>query len=165
MRKILTVAMASLLVLAVQAAWGATRSDPNDVTGGLDIKTSSVREAEIADGVFRTRFAVTTYDQFDLSDGVGSFYWQLDTKGDGAADYELYMFGDPKAVPAGPLFCLLKASDHSGNVYGRVKQGDASFLCGFPSRFVKTTHDVRWRLAGRMEGTIDRAPDSGWYSA
>lgn len=164
MRKILTVAMVSLMALTAQAALATTRSDPNDVTGGLDIKTSSIREAEIADGVFRTRFVVTTYDAFDLSDGVGSFYWQVDSKGDGAADYELYMFGDPKAAPAGPLFCLLKATDHSGKVYGRVRQGDASFLCGFPSRFVETTHDVRWRLAGRMEGIIDRAPDSGWYS-
>ena len=164
MRKILALVMASLMALGAQAALAVTRSDPNDVTSGLDIETSSIREAEVADGVFRTRFEVTTYDPFDLSDGVGSFYWQLDTKGDGAVDYELYMFGDPKAVPTGPLFCLLKATDHSGKVYGRVQQGDASFLCGFPSHFVKTTHDVRWRLAGRMEGIIDRAPDSGWYS-
>src|SRR5439155_5212901 len=42
-------------------------------------------------GANRMRLAVTTYDPFDLSDGIGSFYWQIDSKGAGRPDYVAYM--------------------------------------------------------------------------
>jgi hypothetical protein len=27
---------------------------------------------------------------------------------------------------------------------------------------MKTTKTIRWRVAGRLHGTVDRAPDTGW---
>jgi len=164
MRKFLAASAAAITLLAIPQAWAATATDPDDVSGGLDVKTSAVRVVSVEPGVNRMRLVVTTYDPFDLSNGIGSFYWQIDSMGTGRPDYVAYMFGDPKA-DRGPLFCLLKARDRSLKQYVGVKQGASSFLCGFPKRYVQTTKPIRWRVASRQEGVVDRGPDIGWFSS
>jgi hypothetical protein len=161
MRRFFAAAAAAFTMLAIPRGWAASGTDSNDVSGGLDVKSSAVRTVSVDPGVNRMRLVVTTYDPFDLSDGIGSFYWQIDSTGNGRPDYVAYMFGDPKA-DGGPLFCLLKARDGSLKQYVSAKQGSSSFLCGFPRRYVDTTKPIRWRTAGRQEGVIDRAPDTGW---
>lgn len=164
MRRFATVAVATLLLIGVQNAWGLTASDPQDTPGGLDIASSSIRNVAIAGGAYRTRLAVTTYKALDLSNGKGSFFWQIDSYGDGAVDYVAYMFGDPTAVPAEPVFCLVKSKnpDVIYKAYVPVTATDTRVVCGLPRHDLKTTKDVRWRVAGRLNGLIDRAPDSGW---
>ena len=78
---------------------------------------------QISDTQYRIRIAVSTYKPFDLSNGKGSFYWQLDTYGDGAMDYVVFVFGDPQADPPAPLFCLVKSKnpDVIYKAYQRVR--------------------------------------------
>jgi len=164
MRRFATVAVATLILIGTQNAWGLSASDPKDTPGGLDIASSSIRTVAIAGGAYRTRLAVTTYKAFDLSNGEGSFFWQIDSYGDGAVDYVAYMFGDPNAVPAAPVFCLVKSKnpDVIYKAYVPVTASDTRVVCGLPRHDLKMTKDVRWRVAGRLNDVIDRAPDSGW---
>ena len=164
MRRFATMAVATVLLIGVQNAWGLSASDPQDTPGGLDIASSSFRVVPIAGGAYRTRLAVSTYEAFDLSNGKGSFYWQIDSYGDGAVDYVAYMFGDPDAVPAEPVFCLVKSRnpDVIYKAYVPVTATATRVVCGLPRHDLKMTKDVRWRVAGRIHGLIDRAPDTGW---
>ncbi len=164
MRRVASTLITAALLLGAHSALAAGPGDPKDTPKGLDIATSSMRTVKIKPGVFRDRIKVTTYNAFDLSNGKGSFYWQIDSYGDGAADYVVYMFGDPNAVPAARLFCLIKSTnpDHAHKAYVPVDATSTSVVCGFPSADLKTTKRVRWRVAGRLHGTVDRAPDTGW---
>ena len=164
MRRFATMAVATMLLIGVQNAWGLSASDPQDTPGGLDVASSSIRTVAIAGGAYRTRLAVTTYKAFDLSNGEGSFFWQIDSYGDGAVDYVVSMFGDPHAVPTEPIFCLVKSKnpDVIYKAYAPVTATDTRAVCGLPRHDLKMTKDVRWRVAGRLNGLIDRAPDSGW---
>jgi len=164
MRRFATMAIATMLLIGVQNAWGLSASDPQDTPGGLDVASSSIRTVAIAGGAYRTRLAVTTYKAFDLSNGEGSFFWQIDSYGDGAVDYVVSMFGDPHAVPTEPIFCLVKSKnpDVIYKAYAPVTATDTRAVCGLPRHDLKMTKDVRWRVAGRLNGLIDRAPDSGW---
>jgi hypothetical protein len=165
MRRFVTIIAATAVLLTASAAFAASGTDPRDAKGGLDIKSSSIRVVTLDPGHKRVRIAVETYDPFDLSTGVGSFYWQIDAYGGAAADYEVYMFGDPKAVPAEPAFCLVKSlnPDLVYNTYVHVDTTDTRVVCGVPRGDLRMTKDVRWRVAGRYKGIIDRAPDAGWY--
>jgi len=162
MKRLTTLVIVAAALLATPVAFGASAADPNDVDGGIDIARSSIRTVEIGSGVFRTRLKAVTYDPLDLSDGVGSIYWQLDSKGDGRPDYEAYVFGDPKAKPDAPAFCLFKSLGAPHEEYVKVAVSGKTAVCAFPRRYVETTKEIRWRLAGRMEGVVDRAPDTGW---
>lgn len=163
MRKLMVLGVAAMVALTTQAAWGVSGSDPNDVTGGLDVKRSSVTVIEREDGSRRVRLAVKTYDSFDLS-MKGSFYWQLDTWGGPDADYQVFIFGDSEATD-GPLFCLVQSMHGPMSKYTPwVTQGDSSATCGIPARWIGIKKDIRYRMAGRMDGVVDRAPDTGWYS-
>ena len=165
MRRFVTIIAATAVLLTASTAFAASGTDPRDAKGGLDIKSSSIRVVTLDSGHKRVRIAVETYDAFDLSTGVGSFYWQIDAYGGAAADYEVYMFGDPKAVPAEPAFCLVKSlnPDLIYNTYVHVDATDTRVVCGVPRGDLKMTKDVRWRVAGRYKGIVDRAPDTGWY--
>jgi hypothetical protein len=165
MRRFITIIAATAVLTTASAAFAASGGDPRDAKGGLDIKSSSIRVVTLDSGDRRVRFAVETYDAFDLSTGVGSFYWHVDTYGGTAADYEVYMFGDPKAVPAEPAFCLVKSLNPKViyKAYEKVATSDTRVVCGVPRGDLKMTKDVRWRVAGRYKGIIDRAPDTGWY--
>jgi hypothetical protein len=165
MRRIATIAVATLMMAGMSNAWGASGGDPQDTPGGLDIASNSVRTVEISKGVFKVRFAVKTYKPFDISDGSGSFFWQFDMYGDSSVDYVAFMFGDPDAVPAEPAFCLVKSRNPHViyKAYVHVAVSDNRIVCGLPKHDLKMTKPVTWRLAGRMGDVIDRAPDSGWY--
>src|SRR5262245_20578908 len=164
MRRIAGTVITAALLLGAHSAFAASAGDPKDTANGLDIATSSIRQVKVKPGVFRDRVKVATYDAFDLSNGKGSFYWQIDSYGDGAADYVVHMFGDPDAVPAAPVFCLVKSKnpDRPYKAYVHVDATAKSVVCGVPSDDLKTTKTIRWRLAGRLHGTVDRAPDTGW---
>ncbi len=164
MRRIASTVIIAALLLAAPSAFAAVAGDPKDTAKGLDIATSSIRTVKVERGVFRDRIRVTTYNAFDLSNGKGSFYWQIDSYGDGATDYVVYMFGDPDAVPAAPVFCLVKSTnpDRPYKAYVHVDATKRSVVCGLPARDLRTTKAIRWRLAGRLHGIVDRAPDSGW---
>jgi hypothetical protein len=164
MRRIASMVITAALLLGASSAFAAGAGDPKDTAKGLDIATSSIRTVKVEPGVFRDRIKVSTYNRFDLSNGKGSFYWQIDSYGDGAVDYVVYMFGDPDAVPAAPVFCLVKSKnpDRPYKAYVHVDATKTSVVCGLPADDLKTTKTIRWRLAGRLHGTVDRAPDSGW---
>lgn len=164
MRRIASTVVTAALVLGAHGAFAAGAGDPKDTRRVSTSPRRRIRTVKIKPGVFRDRIKVSTYNAFDLSNGKGSFYWQIDTYGDGAADYVVYMFGDPPAVPAAPLFCLVKSTnpDNPYRAYVHVDARSTSVVCGLPSAQLKTTKTLRWRLAGRLHGTVDRAPDTGW---
>jgi hypothetical protein len=168
MRRILTVvlAIATVLIAAPAHATVATFGDPNDVTGGLDVKSSTIRIFETATGRHRVQLVVRTYHAFDLASGGGSFYWQLDTAGTrDSVEFAVFMFADPDA-DNGPLFCLLKAKDGSGKTYVKVAQPAPNEVrCTFPRALIHPERFPAWRLAGRKGDVIDRAPNTGWYRA
>src|SRR5215213_3715673 len=99
-RRLIALAAATAVLLAATAAFAASGTDPRDTKAGLDIKSSSIKVVTLDSGHKQIRIAVETYEAFDLSNGVGSFYWQVDAFGGASMDYEVYMFGDPKAEPA-----------------------------------------------------------------
>ena len=148
-----------MLLIGVQNAWGLSASDPKDTPGGLDIASSSIRVVPISGGAYRTRLAVSTYKAFDLSNGKGSFFWQIDSYGDGAVDYIVKVFGDPDAVPAEPVFCLVKSKnpDIIYKAYVPVTATHTRVVCGSARHDLKMTRDVR--LAGR--GPSERSDRSG----
>jgi hypothetical protein len=169
MVKILRIAVVTALLLTANAAWAASGSDPNDTQGGIDILRSSVQMVTLEDGHHRLVLRTTTQRKLRLETGKGSIYWQLDTKGTGHAEYEVYVFGDPEANdPAGPIFCLLQRPNgadktylHAVNVFD---DGDTfGARCAIPKTLLDIDGAIRWRLAGRLDGVIDRAPDVGWY--
>jgi hypothetical protein len=164
MRRVASTVITAALLLGAHSAFAASAGDPKDTAKGLDIAASSIRQVKVKPGVFRDRIKVSTYHAFDLSNGKGSFYWQIDSYGDGSVDYVVYMFGDPDAVPAAPVFCLVRSKnpDRPYKAYVHVDSTARSVVCGVPSDDLKTTKTIRWRLAGRLHGTVDRAPDSGW---
>ena len=164
MRRMASTVFTAALLLGAHSAFAASAGDPKDTPKGLDIATSSIRTVKVKPGVFRDRIKVSTYNAFDLSNGKGSFYWQIDTYGDGGADYVVSMFGDPNAVPAAPLFCLVKSTnpDRPYKAYVHVDATKTSVVCGLPSEDLKRSKTIRWRVAGRLHGTVDRAPDTGW---
>ena len=143
---------------------GIQRERSEGHTGRLDIASSSIRIVPIDGGAYRTRLAVSTYEAFDLSNGKGSFFWQIDSYGDSAVDYVVKVFGDPDAVPAEPVFCLVKSKnpDVIYKAYVPVTATHTRVVCGLPRHDLKMTKDVRWRVAGRLNDLIDRAPDTGW---
>jgi hypothetical protein len=167
MRRLITLAAATAVLLAATAAFAASGTDPRDTKAGLDIKSSSIKVVTLDSGHKQIRIAVETYEAFDLSNGVGSFYWQVDAFGGASMDYEVYMFGDPKAEPAQPAFCLVKSTnpDVIYKAYVKASTTATRFVCSVPRHDLRMTKDVRWRVAGRLKGVIDRAPDSGWYSS
>jgi hypothetical protein len=67
-------------------------------------------------------------------------------------------------VPGAPLCCLVTSANpdrpHKASVH--VDATKTSVVCGLPSADMKTTKTIRWRVAGRLHGTVDRAPDTGW---
>ena len=164
MRRFATVAVATMLLIGVQNAWGFSASDPQDTASGLDIASSSIKVVPIGGGAYRTRLAVSTYKAFDLSNGKGSFFWQIDSYGDGAVDYIVKVFGDPDAVPAEPVFCLVKSKnpDVIYKAYVKVTATATRVVCSLPRHDLKMVGDARWRVAGRLNDLVDRAPDTGW---
>jgi len=164
MRRIASTMITAALLPGAPSVFAASAGDPKDTPKGLDVATSSIRTVKIKPGVFRDRIRVTTYDAFDLSNGKGSFYWQIDSYGDGAADYVVSMFGDPNAEPAAPVFCLVRSTnpDRPYKAYVHVAATSTSVVCGLPSEDLRATKTIRWRLAGRLHGNVDRAPDTGW---
>ena len=135
MRRFATVAVATMLLIGVQNAWGFSASDPKDTPGGLDIASSSIRIVPIYGGAYRTRLAVSTYNAFDLSNGKGSFFWQIDSYGDSAVDYVVNVFGDPDAAPAEPVFCPGEVQEprrRSGPTCTRAAT-HTRVVCGLPA--------------------------------
>jgi hypothetical protein len=164
MRRIAITVIAATLLLGAHSAFAASAGDPQDTPKGLDVARSSIRTVKIDEGAFRDRLAVSTYKAFDLSDGKGSFYWQIDSYGSASVDYVAYMFGDPNATPPRPLLCLVRSTNPKRpfRAYVHVAATNTRVVCGLPARDLHTTKSVRWRLAGRLHGVTDRAPDSGW---
>ena len=164
MRRFATMAVATMLLIGVQNAWGLSASDPQDTPGGLDIASSSIKVVPIGGSAYRARLAVSTYKAFDLSNGKGSFFWQIDSYGDGAVDYIVKVFGDPDAVPAEPVFCLVKSRnpDVIYKAYVKVTATATRVVCSLPRHDLKMVGDARWRIAGRLRDLVDRAPDTGW---
>jgi hypothetical protein len=164
MPKLLRVALASAVILTANAAWAASGSDPNDTTGGIDILRSTVNVVTREDGHKRLVVRAETEDRLELDTGRGSIYWQLDTRGSGGTDYEVYVFGDPKADdPPGPNYCLVQKPNGTQKHYVDVSVRGKVARCAIPRSFVTIEGPIRWRLAGRLAGVIDRAPDVGWY--
>jgi hypothetical protein len=164
MAKLLRLAVVSAVILTANAAWAASGTDPNDTEGGIDILRSAVNIREREDGTRRVVLYARAEDPIELESGVGSIFWALDTKGTGATDYEVYVFGDPEANdPPGPLYCLVQKPSGAQKQYVTVRVVDNEARCFIPRHLLTVDHSIRWRLAGRLQGVIDRAPDVGWY--
>jgi hypothetical protein len=165
MRRIVTIIATTAVLLGATTAFAVSGTDPRDAKGGLDVRSSSIRTLTLDSRTKRVRIAVATYRAFDLSDGVGSFYWQVDSYGGTAVDYEAYMFGDPKAEPYEPAYCVVQSTNPARvyHAYEKVDTSSDRFVCSVPRHDLKITKSVRWRLAGRFDGIVDRAPDTGWY--
>src|SRR3954469_4044353 len=52
--------------------------------------------------------------------------------------------------------------DRPYKAYVHVAATSTSVVCGLPSEDLRATKTIRWRPAGRLHGTVDRAPDTGW---
>ena len=167
MSKWIRTAVATALLLTANAAWAASGTDPNDTDGGIDVLRSSVRVVEHPQRRDRVVVRVETQRALRLETGKGSIYWQLDSRDSGAPDYEVYIFGDPEADdPPGPVFCLVQRPNGADKYFAKVNVfAGAEFgaRCSFPVWVIDIERRIRWRLAGRLDGVIDRAPDAGWY--
>jgi hypothetical protein len=165
MSKLLRLAVVGAIVLAAPAAWAIAGTDPNDTIGGIDVLRSSANLVTRADGRVRLVLRAEVQNPLHIAGGDGSIYWQLDTRGDDERDYEVFVFGDPEANdPAGPLYCLVQKPNGTQQHYVHVSVNDTVARCAIP-RWLLTIKggDVHYRLAGRLHGVIDRAPDTGWY--
>jgi hypothetical protein len=161
-RKLLLTTLVGAMALGSVPAFATSAGDPDDSTSKLDIRNSGVRVLDLEGGGRRVRLAVRTYGAFDLITVGGSFYWQLDTNGDTEQDFEVFMWGDPK-TDGGPLYCWVKEIGVKGHFDGRIAQtADDAVQCGFPLRHLDHA-PKNWRVASRLEGVVDRAPNSGWY--
>jgi hypothetical protein len=165
MARFLRLIVVSAVLLTANAAWAASGTDPSDTDGGIDILRSSVNQITREDGRRRVVVRAEAEDDLTLETGKGSIYWQLDTRGSGETDYEVFVFGDPEATdPPGPIYCLLQRPSGAQKHFVRVSQVGGVARCAIPRWFLDIHGGIRWRLAGRLQGTIDRAPDVGWYA-
>jgi hypothetical protein len=164
MRRLLHLGLATAIVLSATAAWAASGTDPNDTEGGIDILRSSVGLIQREDGTKRLALLAEAQYPLRIASGEGSIYWQLDTKGSAELDYEVYVFGDPEANdPPGPLYCMVQRPNGAQKTFVTVRVVDDVARCWIPRHLLTIDKSIKWRLAGRLHGVVDRAPDTGWY--
>jgi hypothetical protein len=154
------------VAVAATTAFAATQTDPDDVTGKLDVKTvgGSVK------GQLLT-FKVGTYDSFSVADiprrgGISSWLVEFDTNGDGTGDYKVRLV----SLPSGKYTALISGGGSSfepvplkrkGNTLTGTFPADAIAAAGDPIAMATTSS---FRTCTCTSPKVDRAPDEGWVT-
>jgi hypothetical protein len=154
------------VTVATTAAFAATQTDPNDVTGKLDIKGvgGSVKGQLL-------KFSIGTYDAFSVADiprqgGISSWLLEFDTNGDGTGDYKARIV----SLPSGKYSALISGNGkklepvplkRKGNTLTGTFPADAIAAAGDPIAMATTSS---FRTCTCTAPKIDRAPDEGWIT-
>lgn len=159
------VPLAALLVLRAPSAGAATRDDPDDVAGRLDIRQATRTYTNGPAAPPFVHLQAETYDRWTVRQcrraDACSFTFAFDSRRGPGADVIAAWDVDP----GGPSCVVFGA--RTGR---RLGEGDAakfrrSAFCSFPKRLLRADGPVRWRV-GSLWGVIeDAAPDAGWYGA
>jgi hypothetical protein len=145
-------------VLIALPASAATRDDPDDVPGSLDLKQVSRTFSNGPSTPPMVHFQATTYDSWRLRECANADACSI-------------------AFEINALDAFWSAHRESGETRQscRIFRHDQliatgvstkfrhSVFCSFEKRLLRKAGPVDWRVSSLWGVTLDRAPDSGWY--
>jgi hypothetical protein len=168
MRKVICV-VAALLVLAGPDALAATRDDPDDVGGKLDLRQVTRTYSNTPSRQPMVHLQVTTYDGWTLrrcfrAEGC-TIVWYFDSKQGGGIDRAAYwVVGRDRNTGRFEPHCWVFNYRTSDRVaVGNASKFRHSAFCSFEKAVLDAERLVRWRVVTSYEVHTDRAPDIGWY--
>ncbi len=156
---------AILSVLLATPALAATRDDPDDTAGRLDIRQVSRTFTNGPSAPAFVHMQASTYDRWTLRQcrhaegGACSFTFVFDSRKGPGTDFVAVWH----AREGGPECGVFNVRTDR-----RVADGDAAkyrrlAFCSFEKRLLRTTHPVRWYVRSFWEFIDDVAPDRGWF--
>ncbi|MDP9242643.1 MAG: hypothetical protein M3O84_05645 [Actinomycetota bacterium] len=152
--------VALVWILATMApAVAATHSDPDDVSGRLDIRqvTRTFTNGPAAPPMIHLQ--ATTYDAWTLEqcarDDSCSFTFAVNA---------LRVYWAVHRGPRGKIrqTCLIFRNE-TVIAKGVSTKDRRSVFCSFEKRLLRGDGPVRWRVQSFWTETLDKAPDTGWY--
>jgi len=164
----------AVLAVTISTALAATRNDPDDVGGRLDLKQVTRTYSNGPSTPPIVHLQATTFDGWTLEkcwrrDCVLVFYF--DSRQAGGTDRVAYWTVERRGPGRFEPLCDVFSYRRDGRTE-RLAVGDAakfrrSAFCSFRKAVLDAERRVRWRVLSVWragDGLIeDRAPDSGWY--
>jgi hypothetical protein len=154
--------LASLLIAAPATA--ATRDDPDDVAGRLDLRRVTRTFSNGPSAPPLVHFQATTYGEWTLRacqrvDSC-SFVFGLDSRRGPSEDVLAFWDVDRHRRPS--------CNAYNARTGGFLAAGDAakfrrSAFCSFPTLVLRRDKPVRWRVQSLWGLIVDDAPDQGWF--
>ena len=136
------------------------RRDPDDASGGLDIRTVGT-----AQNGHKVLLKVRTYDAFDRHDvdlsSHDSFDFVLDTRADHASDRVVSM-GYAHAN-GGRFVCRVHYPNGNYRHRRAHRTADHDLRCSLPLRWFAIEKTVRFSVTSYFGNPVDRAPDKHRY--
>ncbi|MGZ4149916.1 MAG: hypothetical protein ACXVQJ_07750 [Actinomycetota bacterium] len=156
-RRILMVGISFVVMVAV--ASGASAKTITDTNEGQkrDIRSTTLKRPSKG----TLAWTVLTYDRFKSSALFPyGFKLFLDTKGTKAMDYAVELRWDTYAKH---IACVVEKPDGTSFATGTAARPSArSASCRFPTKGMKITKGIHWRVESYDVGSTDKAPNSGW---
>jgi hypothetical protein len=152
------------LALSASPAAAATRDDPDDVGGKLDLRQVTRTFSNGPSAPPLVHLQATTYDGWSLREcaqvDACSIVVELDARRGPAADVAVFWDVDERRQPS----CTV----HNARTGRLLASGDASkfrrsAFCSFPKRVLEGDKPVRWRFHSLWGLIVDHAPDRGWF--
>jgi len=157
MRRFMTTLALLFLVAGGASAHQRDHRDPDDTRGRLDI-----RRVEWFNGSGRVMVTVRTHERFlgtDLQPFQGGMIVEVDTKGDGRADfYARFNYNDEEGI-----WCEVRNRRERLVGQGTATRESRAAICSFPRRWIDIERHLRWRVHTVLSSRTDSAPDRGWF--
>lgn len=152
-----------LIALPIDAM-AATRDDPNDVRGRLDLRQVSRTSSRPEGAPALIHLQATTYGRWSLRTceriDACSFSFGFDSRRGPGVDVYAAWNVDPERAPS----CTIRnARTQRVLAVGTASKFRRSAFCSFERRILEGDGSVRWRVGSSWEATLDRAPDVGWF--
>lgn len=163
MRRVIAGSILSLLLAS--PALAATRGDPDDTAGRLDIRqvTRTFTNGPAAPAFVHMQ--ASSYDRWTLRQcrhaegGACSFTFAFDSRKGPATDFVAVWH----ARVNGPECGVFNVRTDRGVAEGDASKYRRSAFCSFHKRLLRPTHPVRWHVRSFWEFLDDAAPDRGWF--
>jgi hypothetical protein len=133
-----------------------TGTDPNDVTGFMDVSSTTRTVAAAKNGRRYLLVGFRTFESLDIN-----YYFEVTVR------------LDTRGGPKGDLTMVMGSFDMSGSTchlasgyrdFG-FRWHDSVGSCSIPLRLADPTKPIRWKLITTLgPGSPDFAPNVGWYA-
>ena len=158
-----TVAVVVSLLIATPAL-AATRDDPDDVDGRLDLRRVTRTFSNGATAPPLVHFQATTYGRWTLRQcqrvDSCSFVFLVDSRRGPDADVLAFWDVDRHRRPSCNAY---NARTGRFLAAGEATKFRRSAFCSFPAVVLRRDKPVRWRVQSLWGLIVDAAPDHGWF--